>query len=247
MTFAAQTLEAQKNAEPPRHPGQDPARLHEQGSLQLVAPQVVYCRAPAQGQWLTPADLLALQRTMGNRGVQRMVARRVDSVNGLQPSALAEETPGIKVATKLTVDARKGWSAHGLTPEVQQGVANNEIKRQALPVPVRPPVPMRPPLRSLPGGRTSPGSGGPIRTPEGAPRYAPDPYDDSLEAALERANIQDYAEQQRIKQERPVATLDRGGQPPGFITEHGTRRYEWLERSRWGRLSHCSHPTSPRS
>jgi hypothetical protein len=66
-----------------------------------------------------------------------------------------------------------------------------------------------------------------VPVPEGQ-RYAPDPWDDSLEAALERMNIRDYRERLRIEQERPVATLERGGEPPGFITEAGTRRYDWI-------------------
>jgi hypothetical protein len=56
----------------------------------------------------------------------------------------------------------------------------------------------------------------------------PDPYDDSFEAALARANIRDYAERVKLEQERPVATLDRGGRAPDFVTEHGTKIYSWL-------------------
>jgi Domain of unknown function (DUF4157) len=63
---------------------------------------------------------------------------------------------------------------------------------------------------------------------QGGPRYAPSPYDYSLEAAMARFAIRDYRERIRLEQERPVATLDRGGQPPNFITEHGSRRYDWL-------------------
>ncbi len=93
-------------------------------------------------------------------------------------------------------------------------------------VPLRPPVRPPPQFRVIPGGRTDP-SGRPLRVPEGQ-RYAPDPFDTSFEAALERANIRDYAERQRMQAERPVATLDRGGSPPDFITEHGQRRIDWL-------------------
>jgi hypothetical protein len=101
------------------------------------------------------------------------------------------------------------------------------VARQALPVPVRPPMPVRPPLRSIPGGRTDPG-GRPLPSAERGPRYAPDPFDDSFEAMLERANIRDYAERQRLQAERPVATLNRGGAAPSFISEAGQRRVEWL-------------------
>ena len=179
-----QVIESREKAELLRPPEQKPIQRSEQRPAQTLAPQVAYRHAQVNRNGLRPMDILALQRTVGNRRVQRMVA--------------------------------------------QHEGADNEIQRQPLPVPVRPPPPMRPPLQSIPGGRTTPGVGRPIRTPEGAPRYAPDPYDDSLEAALERGNIRDYAERQRINEERPIATIDRGGQAPGFVTEHGTRRYTWI-------------------
>lgn len=68
----------------------------------------------------------------------------------------------------------------------------------------------------------------PLEPYSSAPRYAPNPYDQSLEAGMARARIRDYAERQRQEQERPVAVLDRGGAAPGFVTEHGTRRYDWM-------------------
>lgn len=50
----------------------------------------------------------------------------------------------------------------------------------------------------------------------------------SFEALVRRNRVREYAEQVRIEQERPVATLDRGGAAPGFTTEHGTRQYDWI-------------------
>jgi hypothetical protein len=59
-------------------------------------------------------------------------------------------------------------------------------------------------------------------------RYAPSPYDYSLAAANARFDIRDYSERRRLEEERPVATLGRGGQPLTFITEHGSQRVEWV-------------------
>jgi hypothetical protein len=56
----------------------------------------------------------------------------------------------------------------------------------------------------------------------------PDRFDQSLEAMLQRAAIRDYAETIKLQEERPIATLERGGQAPDFITEHGTKLYDWL-------------------
>ena len=70
-----QVNEAQKNIEPARQPEQAPAQHHEQGPMQVAA-QAAYNRAQVGPNGLRPADLLALQRTVGNRMVQRMMAGR---------------------------------------------------------------------------------------------------------------------------------------------------------------------------
>lgn len=54
---------------------------------------------------MTPTDILALQRTVGNRQVQHIVARYIDPLNGPQQSIFAKAKPGITVQTKLTVGA----------------------------------------------------------------------------------------------------------------------------------------------
>jgi hypothetical protein len=92
------------------------------------------------------------------------------------------------------------------------------LARQAVPA-VRPPMPARPPLRVIPGGRTGPG-GQPLQTPEG-PRYAPDPFDTSAEAAFARAAEIQTRERRIWELERPKVTLARGGKPPDFITVEG--------------------------
>ncbi len=99
--------EPQKSIEPARQPEREPARQHEGGSLQRMAPQAAYRRAQISGNGLTPTDILVMQRTVGNRQGQRMVARRIDDENRQEPRASAEENPGLRVQTKLTVGAPK--------------------------------------------------------------------------------------------------------------------------------------------
>ena len=97
--------EAQNKPKPVHPQEQKPALQHAPLPAQQVAPQAAYRRAQVDSSGLRPADLLVIQRTVGNRQVQRMMARRVDSANVQQQHALAEEKPGIKVQTKLTAGA----------------------------------------------------------------------------------------------------------------------------------------------
>jgi hypothetical protein len=59
-------------------------------------------------------------------------------------------------------------------------------------------------------------------------RWVPDPTDNSFRAMMQRAAIHSEHDRIVMEQERPVATLDRGGTAPTFVTEHGTRRYDWI-------------------
>jgi hypothetical protein len=68
----------------------------------------------------------------------------------------------------------------------------------------------------------------PGASPYQEPTWVPDPHDDSFEAGAQRLTIEAYAERQRMRQEQPVATLNRGGTPPDFVTEHGTRTHTWI-------------------
>jgi hypothetical protein len=68
-------IKAQKESQPLHPPKQKPARQHDQGPAQQVALQATYCRAQLNHVRLVPADFLALQRTVGNRYVQRMMAQ----------------------------------------------------------------------------------------------------------------------------------------------------------------------------
>ena len=70
--------EVQKTIEPVRQPGRELIRQQEQGPVQAVAPQAAYRRVQLNRNGLRPADLLALQRTVGNRAVQRMLAKAND-------------------------------------------------------------------------------------------------------------------------------------------------------------------------
>ena len=119
---------------------------------------------------------------------------------------------------------------------VSVGVTGRQLARRGPlppPTPIRPPVraPARPPGRTEAPSRQAPGTG----SSEGAV-YVPDVADDSFEAALQRAAIKDYAERERLRAERPVATLERGGRPPTFITVAGTRQHSY-----WGGPSGMNH------
>lgn len=70
----------QKKMEPVRFLEQKPVWQQEHGSVQPVTPQVAYQRAQASSNGLRSADLLALQRTVGNRSVQRMMGATAQSL-----------------------------------------------------------------------------------------------------------------------------------------------------------------------
>ena len=70
-TGQTRVTEAQKKAGPQRPPEQKPGPQQETGSVQAVALQVAYRRAQADPNGLTTTDLLTLQRTVGNRALQR--------------------------------------------------------------------------------------------------------------------------------------------------------------------------------
>lgn len=115
-------------------------------------------------------------------------------------------------------------------PALARGTDGLRLARRGpmpAPAPVRPP-PVRAPAPRAPGGTLAPGSPAPSGGTYQVPIWVPDQTDNTLEAMLQRGAIRDYAERERIRQERPVATLERGGQPPRFITEQGTRTHSWL-------------------
>ena len=84
---------------------QKPVRQHEQAPVQAVAPQVAYRRAQVNRDGMTPADVLVIQRTVGNRMVQRVVGTAVqprsrwDIVRGVHVPQFAW-VAGIPIQTK---------------------------------------------------------------------------------------------------------------------------------------------------
>ena len=104
--------EVQKKTEPARQLEQEATRQPEQGVVQVVAPQAAYRRAQVSRNGLRPADLLALQRTVGNRQVQRILERSSSRVNGQQQKDPAQEDCAIRVQTKFSAKAFEGIHKH---------------------------------------------------------------------------------------------------------------------------------------
>lgn len=100
--------EMQRKMEPVHSPEQTTIRQQAQGLVQQIAPQAANQRAQVNRNGLRPADLLALQRMVGNRRVQRMVVRRVDNTNDRQQKMFLAENPGILAQTKFSVGTPKG-------------------------------------------------------------------------------------------------------------------------------------------
>ena len=105
--------EIQKTIEPVCQPAQELIRRHEQGAVQAVVPQVAYRRVQLNRNGLRPADLLALQRTLGNRQVQRMVARRGEDAADEQQVETTEEDAESTVQTIPAVGAPSDLSREG--------------------------------------------------------------------------------------------------------------------------------------
>ena len=74
-----------------------------------------------------PADLLALQRTVGNRQVQRMLARRTGNANQEQILLQIEEQPGIRPQTESAIETPSGASAQQKSGQ-PRFVAEEEIE-----------------------------------------------------------------------------------------------------------------------
>jgi len=104
--------------------------------------------------------------------------------------------------------------------------------RGPMPAPVRPPV--RAPARPAAGRGQArqPGEPG-VR----GPHYVPDPSDTSLDAMFARAAIARSAEQAKWELEQPIATLQRGGTAPDFVTR-GRPQVAAFE---WGNVTYEPH------
>ena len=206
----------------------EPRFGHDFGNVRIHhGPQADRAAASVQARAFTLGRnvvFAAEEHDPGSEGGKRLLAHELTHV--VQQSS----ADGIHV--------RQSNEKHVLSPITAINVSTSPACQpfvaccQVLPVPELPPVPVRPPLRVIEGGRRGPGRGRRRRRAlpvPGGPRYAPpDPYDDSIEAGIERGNIRDYAERQRIDAERPIATIDRGGNPPTFITVHGTQNVSFL-------------------
>jgi hypothetical protein len=105
---------------------QKPVLQHAQLPVQAVAPQVAYRRVQLNRNGLRPADLLALQRTVGNRAVQRMLAKANDE----QPGETAEEDAESTVQTKLTAGAPDGVHTQEADRVARQGMTLPEAAAQ---------------------------------------------------------------------------------------------------------------------
>jgi len=108
----------------------------------------------------------------------------------------------------------------------------NPLLARRVPAPaVRPPVrpPARRPFRVIPGGKRGPGEEEkPGAETEPAPeRYGRAEYPSTLEEMLERGAEERRRMEDIWEAERPRATLERGGEPPHFITVWGEQLGMW--------------------
>lgn len=96
--FQTHSTKLRKNGASVRRWAQELDRQNQQAPVPPVTLHVAYRRAQVNRQGLTPADLLTLQRTVVNRQVQRMVARRRFGQRSIerQPSgtSLVQMAPG---------------------------------------------------------------------------------------------------------------------------------------------------------
>ena len=108
MALTYRANEVQKTIEPVRQPARELIRQQEQGPVQAVAPQVAYRRVQLNRNGLRPADLLALQRTVGNRAVQRMMAAIPDA------ATRRPNQTGLPDGLKSGVETLSGMSMDGV-------------------------------------------------------------------------------------------------------------------------------------
>jgi hypothetical protein len=74
-----QTTDLKKHSVPLRRQVQESPPQNPPVAAPAVGPEVAYRRAQVNSTGPKSADLLSLQRTVGNRAVQRMLARRADA------------------------------------------------------------------------------------------------------------------------------------------------------------------------
>jgi hypothetical protein len=111
-----------KIVEPACQPVPELVGRQERGLGQAVAPQAAYRRVQLNRNGLRPADLLVLQRKVGNRGVQRMLAKQVEGAKDQQQDEAAydsgpERESGMVVARAVQPDGGMHDSRPGPAPE----------------------------------------------------------------------------------------------------------------------------------
>jgi len=98
--------EAQKNNEPTRPSGHESVRQQVPRTMQQVAPDAAYRRTQVNRIGLRPADFLTLQRTVGNRMVQRTTAQLMVNADDQSQPVYTKRRPEIAASPKLTVIQR---------------------------------------------------------------------------------------------------------------------------------------------
>lgn len=134
------TTESQKKSDSPRQSDQTRDGQHEQGPVQVVAPQDALQRARVDPRRLTPADFLSLQRSVGNRRVQRIIVDRMLQTkpivaigSGLLAPSMAEPDSEITDATASVGEESRTLTgdAEPLVVTVQRKAADMPIQRHA--------------------------------------------------------------------------------------------------------------------
>lgn len=100
-------IKTQKMTESLHLPKQHSPQPHGRGSVQTVAPHVAYRLAQVDRGDLTPGTLLALQRTLGNRQVQRIIEQRVPNAYSVNKGAVvpfASRTKTGNAQSKMATD-----------------------------------------------------------------------------------------------------------------------------------------------
>lgn len=122
----------QKNTNPLRQPEHKPVQQQEQGPVQMVSPQVAYQRAQVRGNGLRPVDLLVLQRTMGNRRVQRMVQKvgSESATSAAQPQRPVI-SPDIENAMRQDVEQIVALLREQVMDSAEERQALDRVKRWA--------------------------------------------------------------------------------------------------------------------
>lgn len=113
--FKTHATEVQKKTEPARQLEQEVTRQPEEGAVQPVTPQAAYRRAQVNRNGLRAADLLALQRAVGNRRVQQVMRRRIVKIDGHQQNTFVEAKCRHRLQTQLIVGAPSDATAKSST------------------------------------------------------------------------------------------------------------------------------------